>query len=571
MQARKRGRVPDASYDFDGDGVVGQLDYFVGRTFDKDMDGKLSVSERRAAEKALDAGFLDGYARGFDAQGSRMRPYALQQRCGSILTLDNTAEVSCSIYPQHPNSHVVPKHETKTAMQLSRTGEAKQAGMEVGEKYMSKMAPVPLPAPPNHETHPRVLPFSHISQAAEADHQAARVRAGLLPMSSAVNLERELKTNGMAYVESPLFQTRSQLLETRKELMKHQCEELAVKGEDAMTPRSVRSSRAKAEEFDFRRANADSMTLTKLKDQRRVARREYDMQHFKLNRNPLEYPKFADNPEVPFWLAGREESTASTAPPLRLFASASEPVLKVTEVPFNEEVPGAVTMQVHQERTAVATRKPTRKTDMGAKTVQRFSVQMTENGEGRNKPRLFDSIQPVEVNVRDFEPLDATSCMEPIRKKCIQDMKSQSKMNAERPMRSKMYDATRAQYGTGRGRMRGGMTETDGHQSAGMTGMGSQAPMDSTNYDPGARYRSERQGRNLQTVLHGGSMDAVAQPRGFGRNTGGVGVRSGGFQAFEHSTAIGASSLGALSPGKRTHLAPSQMVAPPPPALPLQH
>ena len=35
-QARKRARVPDGSYDFDGDGAVGQLDHFIGRCFDGD-------------------------------------------------------------------------------------------------------------------------------------------------------------------------------------------------------------------------------------------------------------------------------------------------------------------------------------------------------------------------------------------------------------------------------------------------------------------------------------------------------------------------------------------------------
>ena len=35
-----------------GDGVVGQLDYFIGKCFDKDGDGRLTTRERARAEKA---------------------------------------------------------------------------------------------------------------------------------------------------------------------------------------------------------------------------------------------------------------------------------------------------------------------------------------------------------------------------------------------------------------------------------------------------------------------------------------------------------------------------------------
>ena len=32
--------------------MVGQLDYFIGKCFDKDADGRLTSSERRRADKA---------------------------------------------------------------------------------------------------------------------------------------------------------------------------------------------------------------------------------------------------------------------------------------------------------------------------------------------------------------------------------------------------------------------------------------------------------------------------------------------------------------------------------------
>ena len=50
---RHNQRVPDISYDLDGDGLVGNRDYVLAKLFDKDGDGKLNASERRNAMEAI--------------------------------------------------------------------------------------------------------------------------------------------------------------------------------------------------------------------------------------------------------------------------------------------------------------------------------------------------------------------------------------------------------------------------------------------------------------------------------------------------------------------------------------
>lgn len=51
--------MPDASYDLDGDGHIGQMDYVVSKLHDLDKDNKLNQSERKAALKAIeDVSFL---------------------------------------------------------------------------------------------------------------------------------------------------------------------------------------------------------------------------------------------------------------------------------------------------------------------------------------------------------------------------------------------------------------------------------------------------------------------------------------------------------------------------------
>ena len=39
---RKQERMPDISYDLDGDGYVGNKDYVLAKCFDKDGDGRLN-------------------------------------------------------------------------------------------------------------------------------------------------------------------------------------------------------------------------------------------------------------------------------------------------------------------------------------------------------------------------------------------------------------------------------------------------------------------------------------------------------------------------------------------------
>ena len=50
LEARKKEKFPDISFDLDGDGFVGGRDYVISKIFDKDGDGKLNQEERKAAD-----------------------------------------------------------------------------------------------------------------------------------------------------------------------------------------------------------------------------------------------------------------------------------------------------------------------------------------------------------------------------------------------------------------------------------------------------------------------------------------------------------------------------------------
>ena len=50
---RRKGFIPDISFDLDGDGIVGNRDLVISKLFDKDGDGKLNKEERKNAEDAI--------------------------------------------------------------------------------------------------------------------------------------------------------------------------------------------------------------------------------------------------------------------------------------------------------------------------------------------------------------------------------------------------------------------------------------------------------------------------------------------------------------------------------------
>ncbi len=66
LRERRKARIPDISYDIDGDGTVNERDFALAKMFDKDGDGKLSHAEFQAAIKALEDGFEDKFMWGLE-------------------------------------------------------------------------------------------------------------------------------------------------------------------------------------------------------------------------------------------------------------------------------------------------------------------------------------------------------------------------------------------------------------------------------------------------------------------------------------------------------------------------
>mmetsp|Transcript_111764 Transcript_111764/g.266613 ORF Transcript_111764/g.266613 Transcript_111764/m.266613 type:complete len:617 (-) Transcript_111764:119-1969(-) len=544
QQARKQGRIPEVkSYDFDGDGVVGQLDYFIGKCFDKDADGRLTASERRQAEKALDNGFLDKYVRGLDSTGQVHKCGPIKQKRGVICGPDNANEASVSTYPPHWNADKVPDHNTRTALKETRKAEAKGAGLVNGENWAARCEPVKERQPPNHETQPRSCPISHIRERAEGDHQLSRVRGGLMPMSYPVNPERECKTVGMGRTEEPMFRTRSQLLETRKELMKRDNEDLRAMGDVYYVPLSIRNGEQDVVEHNFREAKGDPQTLTKLKDQRRKDKIEYDMNHFSFPRAfPRAYPKFSDHPDIPFWVSDQDSARVGSSEPRAMPRTASEPTFKVTEVPYGEEPSQSYETLPDSAKHLAAGKLTNKQVAIGSKTVKRWSTDMLERGQARNQPRLFDNIQAVRIGPKDLEHLDLTSSLEPVRNAALRRQAEERKRMASMPKRSRLYadpNEEPPQMSSQGGRGGSFMESSDGSPPRlDRTVKSKDPPMSATS--AATRLPVRRPEPVKPPIL----LDAPKEPRTFGTinmtrplQAGPTGVRSGGFQNLDSSFA----------------------------------
>lgn len=101
LELRKKDNLPDISYDLDGDGVVSSKDYYLGKRFDLDKDGKLNSREKANAISAINAGFAEQMVWGCDSSGIN-RSFRIMQKRGNVILNEEFNDVA-NTYPEFPN------------------------------------------------------------------------------------------------------------------------------------------------------------------------------------------------------------------------------------------------------------------------------------------------------------------------------------------------------------------------------------------------------------------------------------------------------------------------------------
>ena len=105
LEARQVSNMPHISYDCDGDGVVGSQDLVIAKYFDRDHKGSLTADESKAMHDAVANGFVNKFMWGLEQSGAK-RPFAVTQKRGKILSIDNGDDIG-STYPEHPLKKIV--------------------------------------------------------------------------------------------------------------------------------------------------------------------------------------------------------------------------------------------------------------------------------------------------------------------------------------------------------------------------------------------------------------------------------------------------------------------------------
>jgi len=434
LAARRAERVPHRTFDVDGDGVVGALDCFIASSFDRDRDGRLSTGEQQKMNRALSEGWLDKFSTGLERGGPNFG-MPITQRRGLIVTNDTTTELT-ETYP-HPAHEASPAHATRTELQLHRLAEARNFNHRLAEAF-DVTHPAMITEPPvrqeGYVENPR---YGSIHERANADHRHARVKAGLHAVGTELNPERSDKSVTTGYVDQPAFQTRADLLQTRRERIRLETEDQRMHLENTFIPRKVHKTLQFQSEYAMRQPTGDGMTLTKLKRDRRIEATEHSLKTFAPKLEGPSHPKFSDSPD-PFWKRSRHQSMPHRNRPV----TPPSPVFKITDAP----APGSPRMgdmrqcRVPKHDDDTPPPKPLLRApdpfEPKKQVVKSWTRQMIEAQQTKNGKRLFDNLKPPLVQTSDFLPLEAVSSFECIRNQKLRDVAKAKASRAEEPVLS---------------------------------------------------------------------------------------------------------------------------------------
>lgn len=112
LKERRKAKIPDITYDLDGDGSVNPRDYALAKIFDKDKDGKLNQEEFQAAIKALEDGFEEKFMWGLEASGSLKEHLRIMQKRGKICVGEDYTQMT-ETYPVHSLTMEPRRHENR--------------------------------------------------------------------------------------------------------------------------------------------------------------------------------------------------------------------------------------------------------------------------------------------------------------------------------------------------------------------------------------------------------------------------------------------------------------------------
>ena len=277
----------------DGDGFVGGKDYVLAKRFDLDGDGKLNEAETKLAYEAIHNNIEDKYVWNLEKQGPNHKLRVLQKR-GKVLQGDDFQQIQ-ETYPPHPLSSKTPRHESFQKLKESRRMTTKLDVEEKMKRWEDANPPVLInePLSINMEYKPK---YTSTKQKKDELHKLARINCGLKENEEEIDVKRKNKEISLNYVESPMYKTRADLKkENRKEIMEQLNKSINPNHKDEIMRLKEREDEIFALMYNN---NEDRTSLTKLKEQRKKEKINYNLNTFSretIGVHGHELPKFSES------------------------------------------------------------------------------------------------------------------------------------------------------------------------------------------------------------------------------------------------------------------------------------
>ena len=234
LEKRRKDFLPDPSFDVDGDGFVGNMDYFIAMRFDKDKDGKLSAEEKAACLKALkEDNYEEKFLFGLDANvpiNENKDPELIKNRViqiGDKLVRHEYYNVVDDKYQDLKNNTIV-KCKTRSELLNNRRQEQRdQAEKEYTKMRDKQIALAEKFRPKTPVGHPggRKIKASLLQQLQERQKRRLGNSLSLRPDCDFTNddPEQEKKQQiNLNYISNPVIKTRKELKELRGKVLKEE-------------------------------------------------------------------------------------------------------------------------------------------------------------------------------------------------------------------------------------------------------------------------------------------------------------------------------------------------------------
>ena len=299
LERRKKERIPDISYDLDGDGFVGGRDYVLSKRYDVDGDGKLNEIERKNALEGIENGVEKEYIWNLENQGGK-RAFRILQKRGKIIDAEDFIPLQ-DTYPKHPISFKEPKNRIKTLSELKEYRYQKTKD-EITEKMkiFEKNHPFKIVQESYHLENKNQPLYHSINEIKDKLHRDARIKAGLSEKETDIKITDKDPT--LAYVYSPKHKVKGDI---RKDLLQESKDISNILTSRKHLNDTERLKIREDEIFDKLYHKEDGFTYTKLKEQRRLKQNEYNLKTFADHPKGVhghELPKFSANENTKeFW------------------------------------------------------------------------------------------------------------------------------------------------------------------------------------------------------------------------------------------------------------------------------